>query len=160
MRFKQRRRRRSGAEFSILLPVEHEPPALSREAPAQPAAHGSRVLVVEDNRDAADSLKMLLRLMGHDTRVAYTGPEGLKTATEWVPDLVLCDIGLPGLDGYGVARALRMDPKTNHLRLLALTGYGSDEDRRLSREAGFDEHLTKPVAPQVLQEYLVKAKKP
>jgi CheY-like chemotaxis protein len=147
------------AELSVSLPVEHEPPALS--APAEPLPRperGSRILVVEDNRDAADSLKTLLRLMGHDTRVAYTGPEGLKAATEWVPDLVLCDIGLPGLDGYGVARALRLDPKTHQVRLLALTGYGSDEDRRLSREAGFDEHLTKPVAPQVLQEYLIQAK--
>jgi len=112
------------------------------------------VLVVEDQRDAAASLRMLLEMLGHETRVAYTGPDGVRAAEEWRPDIVLCDIGLPGLDGYGVARELRLNPITAHVRLLALTGYGTDEDRRLTREAGFDLHLTKPVAPEILQDVL------
>ena len=87
---------------------------------------------------------MLLRLLGYEAQVARTGPEGVQAAKEWTPDVVLCDIGLPGLDGYGVARELRLHPTTARTRLLALTGYGSDEDRRRSREAGFDLHLTSP----------------
>ena len=113
-----------------------------------------RVLVVEDQRDTAASLRMLLEMLGHETRVAYTGPDGVCTAAAWRPDIVLCDIGLPGLDGYGVARELRLNPVTAQARLLALTGYGTDEDRRLTREAGFDLHLTKPIAPETLQDVL------
>jgi two-component system CheB/CheR fusion protein len=110
--------------------------------------------VVEDNPDVANSLHILLQLLGHDVRVAYTGPEGVEAAKKWPPDIVLCDIGLPGLDGYGVARELRRHPKTAHVRLLALTGYGQDEDRRRSREAGFDHHLVKPADPAELQRLL------
>ena len=118
------------------------------------ATAGLRVLVVEDQRDTAASLRMLLEMLGHETRVAYTGPDGVRTAAAWRPDIVLCDIGLPGLDGYGVARELRLNPVTAQARLLALTGYGTDEDRRLTREAGFDLHLTKPIAPETLQDVL------
>jgi len=112
---------------------------------------------VEDNRDTADSLKMLLELLGHEIRVAYTGPEGVQAATEWIPDAVLCDIGLPGLDGYGVARELRLNPATARTRLVALTGYGSDDDRRRSQQAGFDHHLTKPADPQALLRVITMA---
>ncbi len=124
-----------------------------------PAAPGRaptrlRVLVVEDNRDAADSLVMLLEVFGYDVTVAYTGPSGVEAAAAWGPDAVVCDIGLPGLDGYGVARALRRNPATAKAHLIAVTGYGGDEDRRLSREAGFDAHLTKPADPTALQELL------
>jgi CheY-like chemotaxis protein len=96
----------------------------------------------------------LLELLGHEVRLAYTGPAGVAAAREWRPDLVLCDIGLPGLDGYGVARALRRDPATARTRLLAITGYGQDEDKRRSREAGFDYHLVKPADPEELQRLL------
>jgi PAS domain S-box-containing protein len=151
-----------GAEFTVRLPVEAEPPALAETSASWPASattaapscQGLRVLVVEDQRDAAASLRMLLEMLGHETRVAYTGPDGVRMAAEWRPDIVLCDIGLPGLDGYGVARELRLNPVTAQVRLLALTGYGTDEDRRLTREAGFDVHLTKPVAPETLQDVL------
>jgi CheY-like chemotaxis protein len=145
-----------GAEFTVRLPLEPEPAALSApSAPARPARRRLHVLVVEDNRDAADSLRILLELLGHEVRVAYNGPDGVRAAQEFLPDIVLCDIGLPGLDGYGVARALRLHPTTARVRLLALTGYGSDDDRRRTKQAGFDVHLTKPADPEELQRYLI-----
>ncbi len=104
-----------------------------------------RVLIIEDSRDTAESLGMLLELLGYETRLALTGTAGVELATAWSPDVVLCDIGLPGLDGYRVAAALRQHPTTAQVHLIAVTGYGRDEDRRRSREAGFDHHLTKPV---------------
>ena len=117
-----------------------------------PAAR--RVLVVEDNRDAAESLRMLLELSGYEVAVAGTGPDGVRLGREWGPQVVLCDIGLPGLDGYGVARELRADPTTARSLLVAVTGYGQDEDRRKAREAGFDHHLVKPADPAELQRLL------
>jgi PAS domain S-box-containing protein len=142
-----------GAEFTARLPAEPEPLALAQApTPGGGAAKPLRILVVEDNRDAADSLCLLLRLRGHEVTVAYSGPAGVQAAASWHPDAVLCDIGLPGLDGYGVAGALRRDPATAAARMIAVTGYGRDDDRRRSREAGFDHHLTKPVEPEeVLQ---------
>ncbi|MBV9125422.1 MAG: PAS domain S-box protein [Planctomycetes bacterium] len=145
-----------GAEFIIRLPLQPEPAAVTALPSAAPksASRRLRVLVVEDNQDSADSLKMLLELFGYDVTVAYTGPSGVKAAKEWTPDVVLCDIGLPGLDGYGVARELRRYPATASTRMIAVTGYGGDEDRRRSREAGFDDHLVKPADPAELQELL------
>jgi two-component system CheB/CheR fusion protein len=102
--------------------------------------------VVDDNRDAADSLAMLLRLKGHDVVVAYDGPSAL-TAVTFGPDLVLLDLGMPGMDGYEVARRLRQLPEGRGCLLAALTGWGQEEDRRRTREAGFDRHLVKPVDP-------------
>jgi CheY-like chemotaxis protein len=113
-----------------------------------------RILVVEDNRDAAESLRILLELMGHDVKVTYSGPEGVAAAAAWDPQVIVCDIGLPGLDGYAVARAVRQAPATAHVCLIALTGYGSDDDRRRAHEAGFDFHLVKPAPPEVLEELL------
>jgi CheY-like chemotaxis protein len=110
----------------------------------------TRIVIVEDNQVAADSLRHLLHLHGYEARVAYTGPEGVRLAQEWPPDVVLCDIGLPGLDGYGVAIALRQHPATAQARLIAVTAYDSDEARRRSQEAGFERHLVKPVDPDVL----------
>ena len=113
-----------------------------------------RILIVEDEQDGADILRTLLELVGYEVDVAYTGPEGVARALRWRPQVVLCDIGLPGLDGYGVVRELRQDPATAHARVIAVTGYGSDEDRRKSGEAGFDAHLVKPADPARLQELL------
>src|SRR5262249_7351229 len=126
------------------------------EAPKRPSPAGRRLrlLIVEDNRDAADSLSVLLGLLGHEVRVAYTGPDGVGAAAGWLPDVVLSDIGLPGCDGYEVARQLRRLPGLQGALLVALTGYGSDEDRRRSREAGFDHHLVKPADPMVIQRVL------
>jgi CheY-like chemotaxis protein len=123
----------------------------SRPAAAVPARGGRseclRVLVIEDNRDTADMLCLLLEAGGHEVAVAYTGPEGVRAALALRPDAVLCDIGLPGLDGWGVARALRADPATADTHLIAVTSYGEDNDRQRSLDAGFDLHLVKPVDP-------------
>ncbi|WP_066336630.1 response regulator [Azohydromonas lata] len=107
---------------------------------------GRRVLVVDDNVDAADSLAMMLELMGHEARAVHDGAAALQAAPAWRPDIVLLDIGLPGLNGYEVARRLRADPALAGTLLVALTGWGSEGDKRRSAEAGFDAHLTKPVA--------------
>jgi CheY-like chemotaxis protein len=147
-----------GATFTVRLPLKEEAAALTGVSPAalEPAAAPLRILIVEDSRDAADSLRMLLELLGHQVEVAYSGPEGVRRARQWRPDVVLCDIGLPGLDGYEVAGELRHDPATAKARLIAITGYGQEEDRRRAREAGFDHHLTKPVDPVALQPLLVR----
>jgi CheY-like chemotaxis protein len=118
---------------------------------------GARVVIVEDNRAAADSLQQLLDLCGYDVRVAYTGPDGVELAEGWPPDFVLCDIGLPGLDGYGVAAALRHHPATARAHLIAITAYGSDEARCRGREVGFEHHLTKPADPDAILGLLARA---
>ena len=117
-----------------------------------------RCLVIEDNVDAAESLALLLQLAGHEAEVAFDGASGLEKARSFRPDIVLCDIGLPGgLDGHGVARALRADPELRSAFLIALTGYGQEEDRRRALEAGFDAHLTKPADIDELKRMLAKA---
>jgi CheY-like chemotaxis protein len=118
---------------------------------------GRRILVVEDNPDCADSMCLLLRFFGHEVWVARTGPEGVRLARTCRPDVVLCDIGLPGLDGFGVAGALRRDPATAGAHLVAITGYGSDQVRLRCCEAGFDRYFTKPIDPDVLIELLADA---
>jgi DNA-binding response OmpR family regulator len=118
-----------------------------------PPTHRSRkatVLVIEDNRDTADTLCRLLELSGYDVRVAYTGTDGVQLASARPPDVVLSDIGLPGLNGWDVARELRRNPATAGVRLIAVTGYGSDEDRRHAAEVGYDYLLTKPADPETL----------
>jgi PAS domain S-box-containing protein len=141
-----------GAEFTVRLPMEAEPAALAGEVPAPPGeSRRRRVLVIEDHRDAADSLRMLLELMGHEVAVAYTGTDGVREALRWQPEVVLSDIGLPGLNGLEVAAELRRHGQTRTARLVALSGYGSEEDRSRSRQAGFDYHLCKPADPGELQ---------
>ncbi len=146
-----------GSEFVVRMP-------LCRTAgnvvsiQRQPSAGGAavrRVLVVDDNRDAAESLSQLLKMKGHDVRAVFDGPTALDAARSFHPDVILLDIGLPRMDGYEVARRLRDQPELSHTCLVALTGYGRDEDRRRSEQAGFDFHLVKPVEPTVLQEMLV-----
>lgn len=121
---------------------------------------GGRVLIIEDNRDSADSLRMLLELSGHEVRVAYNGPDGVKEADDWRPQVVLCDIGLPGLDGYGVAAELRKRPVTRSAMLIAITGYGTEEDRLRAFKAGFQHHFTKPADPFLLIQMLEQAHNP
>jgi CheY-like chemotaxis protein len=134
---------------------EGEPLPLSEPLPkATPEGAGRRVLVVEDSRDAAASLRILLEVLGYQVRVAYTGPAGLAEAAAWRPESVVCDIGLPEMDGYEVARRLRQSPGSRGLLLVALTGYGRDEDRRRAFAAGFDHHLTKPADPDELRRLL------
>jgi CheY-like chemotaxis protein len=118
----------------------------------RPATH--RVLVVDDNLDAALSLGELLRLNGHEVCVVFDGPEALQAAGEFRPRVVLLDIGLPGLDGYEVARRLRAQPAEASLLLVAVTAYGQPQDCARSREAGIDYHLTKPAEFAVIQQLL------
>ena len=123
------------------------PPAAAaqRGKPDPGAERPSRVLVVDDNVDLARGLARLLQIHGHDVRVAYDGPTGLDEAKNSKPDIVLLDIGLPGMDGYQLAAQLRRDESIKDVTLIAISGYGQEEDLRLAREAGFDHHLVKPI---------------
>jgi CheY-like chemotaxis protein len=113
---------------------------------------GLRVLVIEDNADSGEGTELWLRLSGHTVTLALSGRDGIARARHFHPDVVLCDIGLPGgVDGYGVARALRSDPETAGTYLVALTGYGGANEAQACRAAGFDLHLTKPVDPGTLE---------
>jgi signal transduction histidine kinase len=144
-----------GAEFTLRLPLEKELPAAAEDAAARPQdKEPLRVLVVEDNEDTAESLRMFLELSGYGVILAHTGPEGVEAARSVLPDVVLCDIGLPGMDGFEVASALRQTPETAAVRLIAVTGYGKDEDRQRAFAAGFDVHLVKPVDPLQLLAFL------
>ena len=111
---------------------------------------GSRIMLVEDHPDAAESLALLLELLGHRVRVFNDGGAALEAAHQDPPDIMVVDIGLPGIDGYEVARRVRRDPVLRDAVLIALTGYSCDDDRRESRAAGFDYHLVKPVNPDAL----------
>jgi len=146
-----------GSEFVVRLPLLVEKMKSDAAAPggaeASPAV-ARRLLVVDDNKDAADSLAALLKLLGNDVRTAYDGPSAVKIALEYHPDLLLLDIGLPGMDGYEVARRLRREPSFGGTVFVALTGYGGDGDRQRSEETGFFAHLVKPVEFTVLQQLL------
>ena len=132
-----------------------EPRALTADDyRAAPGRNHLKVLVVEDNRDAAESLRRLLHLAGYQVSLAHTGADGVQAAKRLHPDVVLCDIGLPDSNGFVVATALRNDPETAGARLIAVTAYGADEDRRRAKAVGFDLHLVKPVDPEVLLERL------
>jgi CheY-like chemotaxis protein len=144
-----------GSEFVVRLPTVAPPaPPIEVPAPAPRAASSRRVLVVDDNADAAASLAVLLKLEGHDARVAHSGPSALEAVEQSRPEVVFLDIGMPGMDGYEVARRLRAQHGAAGLRLVALTGWGQEHDRQRAREAGFDHHLTKPVAPTDLHALL------
>ena len=142
------------------LQVLKDRPPSAPEVPALAANKNLRVLVVEDNHDSAQSLKKLLELCGYSVTVAYSSREGLEAAKRTRPDIVLCDIGLPDSDGYVLATALRTNPVTARARLIAVTAYGSEHDKKRSREAGFQLHLVKPVKPEnLLRELDQPAKK-
>jgi len=124
--------------------------ALGRQGSGEPAPK-RRLLVVDDNKDAAESMSMLLEMWGHEVAFAYDGPSALETAKRWKPEAVFLDIGLPGMDGYQVAERLRALPQAREAVLIAITGYGQEDDRLRSRRAGIDHHLVKPVAPDTLR---------
>jgi signal transduction histidine kinase len=147
-----------GSEFRVRLPVRETAPEEPVEStPEKPPASQRRILIVDDNVDSAQSCALLLQLQGHTTRVAHDGPEALEAARAFRPEVVLLDIGLPkGMSGHDVARALRQQPDTESALLIALTGYGLEEDHLQSREAGFDHHLTKPADPERLQQLLAE----
>ena len=145
-----------GSEFVVRLPLIptllQPPPRIDGLRAA--ALSGSRILVVDDNKDSADSLAMLLRLKGNDIRTAHDGPEAVRVAEAFHPELVLLDIGLPKLNGYDVAGRIRQQPRGLDVVLVALTGWGQDEDRRRSKEAGFNFHIVKPVELSALENLL------
>ena len=120
------------------------------EAVLQASPESVEILVVDDNRDSVDSLSVLLKLMGNDVRMAYDGVEACQVADEFRPDVVLLDVGLPLRNGYEAARQIRGETWGRDIVLIALTGWGQEQDRRRSREAGFDHHLVKPVDPRSL----------
>lgn len=123
-------------------------------SPADEPRTSLRVLVVEDNRDGAEMLSTLLTVFGHQPRIAPEASEGLKAVVEFAPDVALLDLGLPGIDGYELARRIRRLPGCERLPLVAISGWGLEEDVRRAREAGFDHHLTKPASPEALERLL------
>ncbi|HEU4438068.1 MAG TPA: CHASE3 domain-containing protein [Methylomirabilota bacterium] len=152
-----------GSEFTIRLPrvddvegsVESNPAAATATGEPVPTA-ARRILVVDDEPDSTESLAMFLRLRGHEVRTVHDGPGALEEIARGRPEVVLLDLGLPGMSGYDVARHLRAQPENRDLRLVALTGYGTDADRVKTRAAGFDVHLAKPVDPQALEALLAR----
>jgi CheY-like chemotaxis protein len=151
-----------GSTFTVRLPLRpgtaHAPDPVDKGGAELGDAGGPlRVLVVDDNLDAADSLVTLLGMLGHTATVAHDGPDGLDAARAFVPDLVLLDIGLPGMSGHEVARAIRRTSALRDVVLVALTGWGAQSDLELSQEAGFDQHLTKPVSLEALEQALATA---
>ncbi len=147
-----------GSEFTIHLPVlltSASPLEAQTLDAGSPASSGPlRVLAVDDSEDTAEMMKALLEMDGHQVCTAHSGPAALETAAAFHPDVILLDIGLPGLDGYQVAQRLRADPALRDVALIAASGYGQEGDRQRSREAGFDRHLVKPLDPHELREIL------
>ena len=151
-----------GSEFVVRLPIAPDTAATAAAAPSdgtRPAGR-RRVLVVDDNRDASESLAYLLDMMGHHTRLAYDGLEAVEAALAFEPDVVLLDIGLPKLNGFEVAQRLREQVRGKPPVLIALTGWGQEADRRRSREGGFDHHLVKPVDPDTILALLARLPRP
>ena len=143
-----------GTEFTVCLPLDTDVPetAQSTTRPAsQPATAGRRILVVDDNVDAADSLAALFGAIGHEVVTAHSGLEAISKGQQMLPDVVLLDIGLPDLSGHEVAARMRQEPWGNAALLVALTGWGEDRDRKLSIASGFDHHFVKPVDLDILE---------
>jgi signal transduction histidine kinase/ActR/RegA family two-component response regulator len=148
-----------GSRFRLMLPLAEKNAGAAAPAPPPALAVNAsrrRVLIVEDNLDAADSLATFLQMIGHEVAVAYDGPSGVERALGFAPEIVLCDIDLPGFDGYAVAAALREEPALRGTYLVAMTGYGQADDKRRARETGFDAHLTKPTDPAALERLLAR----
>jgi two-component system CheB/CheR fusion protein len=144
-----------GAEFIVRLPIEPQrtsQPVFAEPPPDRPPPR--RVLVIEDNQDAADSLRDVLLFGAHQVEVAYNGPEGIERARAFKPDIVLCDIGLPGMNGYEVAHAFQADSTLRSAYLVAISGYVQPDDQRRAAEAGFQQHLSKPPSLEMIEEVL------
>lgn len=139
-----------GSEFIVRLPLAGAAPAAGADlnddaAPSHREVQPRRVLIIEDNIDQAQMLAALLTLWGHEVKMAHEGAAGIELAQEFLPDVALVDLGLPGVSGYEVARRMKAHPKLKHIRLIAQTGWGQAQDRQRPREAGFDHHLLKPL---------------
>jgi CheY-like chemotaxis protein len=150
-----------GSEFTVRLPV---PKSIQQTVTLQGdegeespgAAARRRILVVDDNRDSAMTLGMMLKLMGNEIQTAHDGLAAVEAAEQFRPDMILLDIGIPKLNGYDACRRIREQPWSRGMEIVALTGWGQEEDRRRSKEAGFDDHLVKPVELAILQKLLAK----
>jgi CheY-like chemotaxis protein len=151
-----------GSEFVVRLPVSRAAVAAGQRPDPLSTVSGSkrRILVVDDNADAASTTCALLKAWGHDVRAAHSGPAALDMVREFAPEIILLDIGLPGMSGYEVARKLREETKAEGVVIAALTGYGQEADRERSRKAGFDYHLTKPADPALLASVLAMSRDP
>jgi PAS domain S-box-containing protein len=146
-----------GSEFVVRLPVIDKAPRLPKPVVGEPATNGRRrILIVDDNRDNANSLSLLLELAGNEVHTAHDGVEGIEAARRLQPDVILLDIGMPRLNGYDACRRIREEPWAAKTVIVALTGWGQEADRRKSSEAGFDAHLTKPADPTELQTVLAR----
>jgi signal transduction histidine kinase/CheY-like chemotaxis protein len=143
-----------GTEFIVHFPLDNQPAAEPMVSATRPGFTRRRVLIIEDNVDAANSLREALEFCEHQVEVAHTGPDGIAKAQVYRPDVILCDIGLPQMDGYQVARALRADKDLGDTCLVALSGYALPEDREHAVSAGFDRHLAKPPSLEALEEVL------
>lgn len=145
-----------GTEVEIRLPVTAMPAAtaMAAEQPSVATRPNLRVLIVEDNLDAAEMLELLVSRLGHVARQVHDGASAITAATEFAPDVIFLDIGLPVMNGYAVARTLREMPRFNHAHIAAVTGWGQEDDRRKAREAGCDSHFTKPLSPAMLEDLL------
>ncbi len=137
-----------GSEFVVTLPLARAPDAPPRPVETRASVSGLRIMIVDDNRDAANSLAMVLELMGNAARIAYDGTEALSLATAFRPELILLDIGMPGMDGYETCRLLRGEPWCAKTVIVAVTGWGQSQDKLRARTAGFDHHLVKPIEPE------------
>jgi signal transduction histidine kinase/CheY-like chemotaxis protein len=152
--------RNQGSEFIVRLPLATEPVAAEHSSASNPVAPlRRRVLIVDDRVEQTRTMRMLLERMGHQAHVASDGASALRILEEFPCDVAFIDIGLPGMTGYDLARRIRERPKFSHMTLIAQTGWGRDEDRRRSREAGFDHHLVKPIDRRVLAEILAQPRK-
>jgi CheY-like chemotaxis protein len=155
-----------GTEVEIRLPMTVVRARRSAEregGPAEPpgaAKRNLRVLIVEDNLDAAEMLELAVSHLGHATRLAHDGAAAITAATQFTPDVIFLDIGLPVMNGYAVAQALREMPELDRVHIAAVTGWGQEEDRQRAREAGFDSHFTKPLAPSALEDLLATIAQP
>jgi len=151
-----------GAEFTIRLNIADADQQVPVETPTEHGATSHfRILIIDDQRDASLPMKTLLELDGHEVEVATTGRQGVATAESWRPHVVLCDIGLPdGMSGYAVAAELRRRDQAHETILVAVTGYGQEEDRRQALESGFDRHMTKPIGQSDLRELLASLESP
>ena len=147
-----------GTEIIVWLPLAREEVEAPHHPPvARARARSSRVLVIEDNPDAAETLREMLEMWGHEVDVADNGRRGVERARAFRPDIILCDIGLPEMDGYEVARAIRCDPTHASAVLVALTGYALPDDQRRAADAGFEFHIAKPVSVPQIEDVLARA---
>ncbi len=145
-----------GCEFIVSLPrsLIIQVPSIPGSGNGEAIVHiARRVLIADDNRDAAEMLEMFLTSLGHEVHLAHSGTEAIEAAQRWVPQVAVLDIGMPDLDGYEVAKRIRLEPWGHRINLIALTGWGQEDDIRRSVAAGFDHHCTKPVDPETLERF-------